>query len=169
MLGKPTLRTSHDLRKIFFQNPSDSQRVFSEQNEEFLQGSRNVILNLYSLTLRKLWQILQQRHEPETDDFFWEPDRFEPTEQYVSNVNVIAVFSHFSCPYISNQCLKSPKSNAFEMLWFDVFQQGFPQRKWELCRINWRRKKITHIINIIFFPLHFRYRKVFSGSPRSLQ
>ena len=115
--GKATSGTSQVLKIIFFQNPSDSRRVFSEQNEEFLQGSRNVILNLYSFTLRKLWQILQQRHEPETDDFFWEPDRFEPTEQYVSNVNVIAVFSHISCPYISNQCLQSPKSNAFEMLW----------------------------------------------------
>ena len=58
VLGKATSGTSQGLKIIFFQNPSDSRRVFSEQNEEFLQGSRNVIFNLYSLTLRKLWQIL---------------------------------------------------------------------------------------------------------------
>ena len=34
---------------------------------------------------------------------------------------------------------------------------------------NERRKKFTHIINMIFFFSHFRFRKVFSGSPRSLQ
>ena len=60
--------------------------------------------------------------------------------------------------------------NQMRLRCFDVFQQGFPQRKWDLCRMKWTEKKIhTHFQHDRFFFSHFRFRKVFSGSPRSLQ
>ena len=39
--------------------------------------------------------------------------------------------------------------NQMRLRCFDVFQQGFPQRKWDLCKMKWPEKKFTHIFNMI--------------------
>ena len=42
--------------------------------------------------------------------------------------------------------------NQMRLRCFDVFQQGFPQRKWDLCKMKWPEKKIhTHFQHYILF------------------